>query len=113
MDQLPALIRDPAWQFVGAVLTLVGVVLTLWGWRHRPKRALAYQILSQAPLVTVADDLQGRISITLDGHTIDSAALVLVKILNNGNMAIRHDEFERPISLGRVCKSTTKAECSG
>jgi hypothetical protein len=103
MDQLLALIRDPAWQFVGAVLGLIAIGVTVWlPWLLRTKRALVYQILSSTPLIKVAqvaDDIRSRIAITLDGKTVENVDLVLVKIRNAGTKAIRRDEYERSISL--------------
>ena len=57
------LLRDPVWQFVGVILTLLGVAVAFWiYWLQRQTKELAFGLASSRRLLSIADELDsGRV----------------------------------------------------
>lgn len=92
------LLRDPAWQFVGAVLALLALIATVVIYRRQQQNpALAWQVLSTTPLLSVGNELRSRIKILLDDQPVDQVHLILLRLINMGTGAIRPTDFERPL----------------
>jgi len=99
MDQLMEILRDPLWQFVGAVIALLGIVVGIvLQYRFRPRKALQYQIRS-LPLVVYQKIVKDRIQVLLDGAPVSDAGLVTVTLTNTGNVSILPSDFVEPVTL--------------
>lgn len=99
-----ALLRDPIWQFIGAILALASVAIMLWlAFRRVYRLGIEVRIDSVASRSTaLADEVQ----ITYRGDAVPNLSLCLVRIVNFGSQAIRRDEFEGPLKLsfGAQCR---------
>jgi len=94
------LIRDPAWQFVGAVVAVLALLLSfVVAAVQRRRKKIAYQILTATPLFTVQEEVKGRIQIRLDGETVEDPSLIVIRVTSRGNLPIRPMDFERPLSF--------------
>lgn len=94
------LLRDPAWQFGGVVVTiLVFIISGFMEQRQQLRRSLGYQVLSSTPLVSINADIKSNLQIMLDGKSVQDVYLILVRIVNMGNAEIRATDYERPITL--------------
>jgi phosphate transport system substrate-binding protein len=115
--------RDPAAQFwVGLGVLVVALVTTLAGGlryilrsRRRAKH-LTYQVVSDVGLINNVKDLGPDVQLTLDGHTVNDARLIMVRLANAGTETIGESdlhgasmrvEFDPP-SLIRCAIHTTE-----
>lgn len=94
------LLRDPAWQFVGAVIALIALVITfLIYWLQRQRKAIGYEVVSKNQLLTVREELEGRLQVMYEGQPARDICLLVVRLTNTGNVAIATADYERPVSL--------------
>ncbi len=92
--------RDPAWQFVGVVLALAALVVSLLiYWLQRQKKSLSYEILSKNQLLTVKEALEGRLQVLYEGQPAQNICLLFIRLFNSGNVPIPASDYERKISL--------------
>jgi hypothetical protein len=100
MTKMLELLRDPAWQFVGAVIALVALAATfLVYWLQRQRKAIAYEVVSKNQLLTVREELEGRLQVLYEGQPARDICLLVLKLLNTGNVAIATADYERPVSF--------------
>jgi hypothetical protein len=96
------LLHDQVWQFVGAVLALLAVFISIVIYfKERRRKQVSYVILSIDPLLGWgAAAFKGELQLTYDGKLVDSPYLVSIRIFNSGNVPIPSSDYERPISVG-------------
>jgi hypothetical protein len=100
MTNFLELLRDPAWQFVGAVIGLAALVaMFLVYWLQRQRKAIAYEVVSKNQLLTVREELEGRLQVMYEGQPARDICLLVLKLLNTGNVAIATADYERPVSF--------------
>jgi len=95
------ILRDQVWEFVGGVfLGLVAIVVSifLW-WTQRRRKALSYEIISRTSLLSIEDEIKGKLEIFFDGKPVQDVHLIVFKIVNSGNVPIVSTDYERPVSL--------------
>lgn len=94
------ILRDPLWQAVGALLAiaaLVGSIVIFQLQRHR--RGVAFAVLSRSQLLTVREELEGKLQVLYEGEPVRSLSLLMVRVWNSGNQPILVSDFERPIAF--------------
>ena len=91
------IIRDPMWQFVGVILVII-IPLVLYLVQRR-RKALSWEIISNTPLLSIDEAIRGNIQVLFDGKPVQDAQLIIVEIINSGNVAIKSIDYERPINL--------------
>jgi hypothetical protein len=91
------IIRDPLWQFVSIIVSLIvtGVVY----WLQQPYKELSYDIISSTPLFSIMEEAQGKVEVLFDGDPVTDAYLLIIKLHNSGNKAIISSDYESPIQL--------------
>lgn len=95
-------LRDPIWQFVGAILGLIAIIITWIVFRLQTQRkSLTYEIITNAPLVGMGakKELGDSIQISYKGKNLEYPRLVELRILNSGNSSITSSDFETPIKI--------------
>lgn len=51
---MPEILRDPVWQFIGAIFALAAIVIVvIIYWMQRQRKSLSYEIISCTPLLSV------------------------------------------------------------
>jgi hypothetical protein len=94
------LLRDPAWQFVGALLALLTIAVTVWLFiLQSPRRRLLVERIARVPFITIGADRIPGLRLTVDDRLVEEATVVLVRITNIGNAPLQSSDFEVPISL--------------
>lgn len=94
------LMRDSIWQFVGAALALIAIIVTVVIYLvQRRKKALAYEILTYTPLVTVSEEAKDQIEISFKGRPVADVHLLLMRVWNNGNVQILPGDFVEPLGF--------------
>ena len=94
------LLRDPVWQFVGAVLAAIAIAtaILLYYWQRNRKR-LSYQILANTAVLTVDERIRGKLKVSYEDIPVRNLQLLLLKFINSGNLPIAKADFERPLSI--------------
>jgi hypothetical protein len=93
-------LRDPIWQFIGAIIGLVALILTalIFYWQ-RKKKALDYETNGGIKLTNIEGEVKDRISILFDGIVVKDVSLFVLKLRNSGSLPILADDFARPIRM--------------
>ena len=97
--------HDPFVQFiinvVVALIVGIGTVLVaIWVFRQqRTHKKIAYQVISNAPIVNVNKGLENRVSVRLDDHPVKAARQVVLKVSNSGNVAVKRDDYDEPLKF--------------
>lgn len=98
MNDIAEILRDPVWQGAAALLTLVGIAITVALARapKAPRLAYGYRITS---LLTVRNDLAEPIRVLFRDREVTDMALHTLKLLNVGKQPIRTSDFDTPIDI--------------
>ena len=97
MDEL---LRDPVWTFVGAVLAILAVLVTVGiFFAQRKTKKLSYEITSNTQLLGVKDEIQGKVQVLYEGEEVKNVHLLTLKFSNTGNQSISSGDYERPLSI--------------
>jgi hypothetical protein len=95
------ILRDPLWTFVGAVLAVLAVVVTIFIYfAQRKIKKLSYEIISNTQLLGVKDEIQGKVKVLYNDEEVKNVHLLTVRFLNAGNQSIVTSDYERPVSIG-------------
>lgn len=97
------ILRDPMWQFIGAILAAAAIFISIALYlRQRRRKDLSYEIVSRTPLLSVstrAQEIKKQLQILFNGKPVQQVHLIVIKIINSGNMPILSTDYERPVSL--------------
>lgn len=94
------ILRDPLWQFIGAVLALVAIIVSVFLYRRqRRNKELSYEIISNTALLTMEEDVRQKMQILFNGKPMEQVYLVVLRIVNSGNLPILTTDYVRPVSL--------------
>jgi hypothetical protein len=102
---MPQILRDPIWQFVGALVTCTCGAITillpiLLFILQRRKKSISYEILADTALIAVGDEIiRGKLRILFEEKPVQKVSLVLFRISNAGNLPIVPSDFEKPLSF--------------
>ena len=99
MQTILLLIVDTA-EWIGTVASIIAVILSIIVYLvTRKKKALSYEVLSEYPLISIDDEIEGKLQVLYGGSPVENVHLLLVKFFNSGNVPITSSDFERPITL--------------
>jgi hypothetical protein len=91
---------DPLGIVIGVLGVLAAIVVPIIVSRlERRKKSLAYEILANTSLISIRDEIKDELQILFRGKPAESLHLILVKIINNGNVPIVPTDHIRPLSL--------------
>jgi hypothetical protein len=96
------LFRDQIWTFVSAAFAGIAVLIPVFIYfLQQRKKRLGYKVLWQLPLVMIHDELKddGQLTISFNGNPVKDIHLVLIEIINTGNVPIASGDYERPLCL--------------
>jgi len=94
------IVRDPLWQFVGAVLGILAIIVSIiLFFAQRKKKSLEYKIISQTPVLSAAEEIAGQLQILFRGEPVQGVYLFVIRLLNAGNVPIASSDYERPVRL--------------
>jgi hypothetical protein len=83
------------WQIVGVITAFLIMAITLYVQRSR--KSLAFKVLTETSLISIGEELKGKLQVTLDGASVKNVHLVIIKVWNNGNVSIAKSDFEKPM----------------
>ena len=95
-------LRDTVWQFIGVVVAiLIGIAAIIIAFKsyrqQRHRKEITYQVVSDAPIASVNKAVENRVEIRLDGNPVKDARLLVLKVWNSGNVAIKSEDYFEPI----------------
>ena len=94
------LLSDPIWQFVGSTIALAALVVSIYVFfLQKRRKSVCYQVLTDANLLTIDEEIKGNIKILFDGTPIQNASLVILRITNDGNIPIASTDFRKIASI--------------
>jgi hypothetical protein len=94
------LLRDPAWQFAGAVLAFFAILVSLATYHaQRAKKRLAYEVIHNGRILTIKEESVGDLQLVFRQQPVCNARLIEVRVTNQGNQPITPGDFVRPLSL--------------
>jgi hypothetical protein len=97
-DSILVLLLDPVWQFVGAILAVTALLSSYSIYlAQRPRKRVTYQRLASIPLLTVKEELAGRLSVIFDGKPAKMIRTTTLRIQNAGNLPIVSADFVEPV----------------
>jgi hypothetical protein len=102
---MSSFLTDP--RYLAPIVTSSGIAvsLVLWILNLRTKE-MAFEILTNTPLFSVQEEVKDQVQISFQGQPVHDVNLVLVKLVNTGNVPIRAQEFAGRFALS--CPSETK-----
>ena len=94
------LLRDPLWQFVGVLLAIVALAVSFIIYSlQRQRKTLSFEVVSRNQLLTVGEELEGKLQVLYEGHPAKDICLIVLKLFNSGNVPVATADYERPISF--------------
>lgn len=94
------IIRDPMWQFIGALFAFIAISITLIIYLlQRKKKKLNYEIIGKLPLLSFREELEGKFKIYYEDNLVKNVFSIIIKFYNTGNQPITSNDFERNLSL--------------
>ncbi len=94
------ILRDPIWQFVAAFLTFLTVIISVvLYFTQRKRKLLKYEILSKLPILSVEEEIAGKLQILFQDKPISRVFLTVIKLVNAGNVPISSSDYERNITI--------------
>lgn len=94
-------LRDPIWQFVGVIISLVALAVAIAAVRSQLlRKSIAYFYAHERPVFYLFNpELEERLKITLDGREVEKLSTFSLHIFNNGNIAVPPSDFVVPIAI--------------
>lgn len=94
------ILRDPIWQFIGAFLALIAIGMSIYLFiLQKNKKALSYRIITETALLTVNEEIKGKLKIVYENVPVQDVHLLVMKIENSGNVPITSSDFEEPLTF--------------
>lgn len=91
-------LRDPIWQFIGAILAVIAIAISIFFfYLQRTKKSLIYDVLLDYPLLSSKSGLENRVQILFDDKYVSNVYIFVLRIYNDGNVAILPTDFVEPL----------------
>lgn len=97
-------ISSPVWTFLGGVGAIVAIPIALipvflTSRQQQNRRELSYQIVSNAPIVSVNKALEKRVEVLLDKKAVKGARLLVIKVWNSSQLSIKPTDYVDPVKF--------------
>lgn len=101
-DVLLTILRDPIWQFVGAVIGAAGIGVAVFLSRRStlaPVSAITLLLITNASLFHSDARIRGRLRIRFDDQDVDNLRLIRFRLTNTGEEPILPEQVYEPIRV--------------
>jgi hypothetical protein len=101
----PDFLQNPVFQFTAnAIIAIAAIVVTsivsIWIYKRQQRRKeLSYDVISEAPVISIRESVANRVKVEFDGQPVKEVTLVVLKVMNTGNTAIKKDDYEEPLAF--------------
>lgn len=97
--------HDTVFQLIIVVIVtllsaFIGGAIVIWVYRkQKSKKEITYQIVSDAPIASINQAVADRVELRFDGNPIKEARILVLKVWNSGNVAVKRDDYDEPITF--------------
>jgi hypothetical protein len=81
---------------LGVIVAFTTLVYAHW-WRNRKR--FSYVILSDLVLISAEKEIEDKVEIRFEGHSVKNVRLLVIKLINDGYQPIKKDDFEKEIKF--------------
>src|SRR5947207_8214489 len=93
-------LRDPVWQFVGALIGIVALIISVVIFKAQTnKKELFYEVVTLLPLSSFNLSRKVRSQIIFGEEVLNEANYIHMKIWNGGTTPITTTDFESPLKV--------------
>ncbi len=93
-------LRDPIWTFLSIIITATLTIISLAvSKRWQSRKRIAYEIISNTPVLAVSPRIKHRVKILFDGKPVTDVDLLTIKLWNAGNVPINRNDYEKPFTF--------------
>lgn len=79
---------------IGVLTVLAAVIIPIVIYkRQKNRKKIVYQVISDTSIVSVGEHIS-KVEVLFNGKSVEDVHLVLLKLLNSGNIAVRPSDFE-------------------
>src|ERR1700720_1277119 len=96
MDFL-SIVSSPIWAVIAAIATVAAIFISI---RQHQRKAISYKVISDTPLLSLKEEVKSRVQVLFDARPVRNTRLVVIKILNSGNVPILLTDYHDPIKIG-------------
>lgn len=90
-------LRDPIWQFIGAILALITLGVSIFVIiAQKNRKSLSCRLLADTELFI---PVNGKFRTTYEGHPVQNVFLIIIKVLNDGNVPIEASDFAQELTF--------------
>jgi len=100
-------LTDPGWLSGIIISTLVTIIVAfIVFWMQRNQKEIAYEIISNVPMLSIGEEIQSEVNVTFNHISINDAHLIVLRIWNSGRVPILENDYRGPIrfDLGTFAK---------
>lgn len=91
-------LTDSGW--MGVIIGVTSIIVTAFiSYKARKRKSLSYEVLSENPLISMGEEVKGKLQLLFDGNPVQHLHLLLVKFINDGNIPVLATDYERPLTL--------------
>ena len=101
------ILRDPIWNFLAFVIALLALLISIIIFQiNKKKKSLAFLVISDTQLQSLNDIESGNLQVIYKDSPVKNVHLLVLKIINNGNLPIATRDFDEPLcfSFGEQSK---------
>ena len=93
-------LRDAVWQFIGAILALLALLVSLWIYRgQKVRKFLVWDARTIVPLISVHKSVQEELEIKFRGQVVKEAYMASIMLANRGNSPITQQDYDGDIII--------------
>ena len=102
-------LSNPGWQIaINAAIGLLTIIVSIIIYRRqRNRRSITYEVVSDTPILSLKEEIKGRVQVLFDTKPVGEVRLVILKIWNSGDSPILPNEYIEPI------KTPSRIMCKG
>ncbi len=89
---------------IAAIVISASIAITLFI-LNRKKKSLGYDFISMTRVVSVKEDMAGRIQVLVDGVSANDVGVVQVRVANTGTEPVKAADYVRPITFSVTGKA--------
>src|SRR6188768_3809647 len=93
-------LRDAIWQFIGATLALIALVVTIVLYRkQRIEKLLVWDVESVAPLLNVHKLVENELQITFRERPVKEAYMASILLINSGTAPLTREDYDYAVIM--------------
>jgi len=88
-------LNNPLWQFtINATIGVLTIIVTIMIYRKQlSRKGITYQVISDIPVLSLKDEVKGRLQILFDNKPVRDVRLIILKVWNSGTVPILPAEY--------------------